>query len=113
MLRRAAYLECPVWRPQPVLEGGPVTEMVAGERAAGPEPFDGAFEADRAARRAGAGAQVDDVVGDRDRLWLVLHDQHGVALVPQPQQQVVHPLDVMGMQARGWLVKHVGDIGER
>jgi hypothetical protein len=36
------------------------------------------------------------MVGDRDRLRLVLHDEHRVALVPQPQQQVVRPLDVMG-----------------
>ena len=35
--------------------------------------------------RTGAGAEVDDVVGDRDRLRLVLHDEHRVALVPQPQ----------------------------
>jgi hypothetical protein len=33
---------------------------------------------------AGAGAEADDVVGDRDRRpWLVLHDEHRVALVPQ------------------------------
>src|SRR3972149_1957420 len=48
-------------------------------------------------RRTGAGAEVDDVVGDRDRLRLVLHDEHRVALVPQLQQQVVHPLHVMGV----------------
>ena len=66
----------------------------------GPQPVDGALEADRAARRTGAGAEVDDVVGDRDRLRLVLDDEHGVALVPQLQQEVVHPLDVVGVQAR-------------
>src|SRR6185437_12345295 len=49
----------------------------------------------RTAGRAGAGAEVDDVVGDRDRLRLVLHDQDGVALLPQAQQQVVHPGDVV------------------
>src|SRR3712207_7064283 len=53
------------------------------------------------------------VVGDRDRLRLVLHDEHRVALVPQPQQQVVHPLDVMGMQPGGGLVEDVGDVRER
>ena len=83
-----------------VLRRGAVVEMAAGEGAAGPQPLDGALEADGAARRAGAGAEVDDVVGDRDGLRLVLHDEHRVALVPQPQQQVVHPLDVMGVQAR-------------
>ena len=53
------------------------------------------------------------MVRDRDRLRLVLDDEHRVALVPQPQQQVVHPLDVVGVQARGRLVEDVGDVGER
>ncbi len=53
------------------------------------------------------------MVGDGDRLRLVLHHQHGVALVAQAQQQVVHPLDVMGVQSDGRLVEDVGDIGER
>ena len=35
-----------------------------------------------AAGRAGTRAEVNDVIGDGDRLGLVLHDQHGVALVP-------------------------------
>nr|BFE89142.1 hypothetical protein GCM10020093_117440 [Planobispora longispora] len=87
--------------------------MAAGDGAAGPQPLEGALEADRAARRTGAGTQIDDVVGDGDRLRLVLHDEHRVALVPQPQQQVVHPLDVMGVQARGGLVEDVGGVGER
>jgi hypothetical protein len=87
--------------------------MAAGDGAAGPQSLHGALEADGAARRTGAGAEVDDVVGDRDRLRLVLHDENRVALVPQPQQQVVHPLDVMGVQARGGLVEDVGDVGER
>ena len=64
-------------------------------------------------RGAGAGAEVDDVVGDRDRLRLVLHDEHRVALVAQLQQQVVHPLDVVRVQADRRLVEDVGDVGER
>ena len=63
--------------------------------------------------RARARAEVDDVVGDRDRLGLVLHDEHGVALVAQLQQQVVHPLDVVRVQADRRLVEDVGDVGER
>src|SRR5918993_760852 len=72
-----------------------------------------ALETDGAALRAGAGAEVDDVVGDRGRLGLVLDDEQGVALVPQLQQQVVHPLDVMGVQADRGLVEDVGNVGER
>ena len=82
--RRAADLEPAGWRPHRLLEGGPVVEMAAGDSVAGPQPLDGALEADGAARCAGAGAEVDDVVGDRDRLRLVLHDEHCVALVPKP-----------------------------
>src|SRR6266540_4125257 len=111
--RRVADLQRAGGRPHRLLEGGPVVEMAAGDGAAGPQPLDGALEADGAARRTGAGAEVDDVVGDRDRLRLVLHDEHRVALVPQPQQQVVHPLDVVGVQAYGGLVEDVGDVGER
>jgi hypothetical protein len=111
--RRAADLQRAGGRAHLLFHGGPVVEMAAGDGAAGPQPVDGALEADGAARRTGAGAEVDDVVGDRDRLRLVLHDEDRVALVPQPQQQVVHPLDVMGMQARGGLVEDVGDVGER
>ena len=59
------------------------------------------------------GPEVDHVVGDRDGLGLVLDHEHGVALVAQPQQQVVHPLDVVGVQADGRLVEDVGDVGQR
>ncbi len=99
--------------PHRLLEGGPVVEMAAGDGAAAPQALDGALEADGAARRTGAGAEVDDVVCGSDRLRLVLHDEHRVALVPQPQKQVVHLLDVMGVQAGGGLVEDVGDVGKR
>ena len=49
----------------------------------------------------------------RDRLGLVLDDEHRVALVAQAQQQLVHPLDVVGMQADRRLVEDVGDVGQR
>ena len=94
------------------LEGGPVAEVAPGERVAGPQAVDGPLEAHRAAVGARAGSEVDHVVGDRDHVRLVLDDQHGVALVPQPQQQPVHPLDVVRMQAHGGLVEDVGHVGE-
>src|SRR5918997_1094401 len=71
------------------------------------------LEAAAAARRARTRAEVDDVVGDGDRLGLVLDDEHGVALVAQLQQQVVNPLDVVRVQADRGLVEDVGDVGER
>src|SRR5690606_39708986 len=63
-----------------VLDGGAVVEVAAGDGATGAQSLDGALEADGAARGAGAGSEVDDVVGDRDGLGLVLDDQDGVAL---------------------------------
>src|SRR6202034_3596487 len=68
----AAYLQRPRRRSRRWLQGGAVVEMAAGDGVAGPQPLNGSLEADAAARRAGAGTEVDDVVGDRDRLWLVL-----------------------------------------
>jgi hypothetical protein len=103
VLRRAAYLQPAGGRTHRLLEGRPVVEMPAGHGVAGSQPLQGAREADGAAFRAGAGAQVDGVVGDCDGLGLVLHDEHRVALVPQLQEQFVHPLDVVGVQAGGEL----------
>ena len=95
------------------LERGPVVEVPAGDGAAAPQPRDGALVDHLAPGRAGARAEVDDVVGDRDRLRLVLDDEHGVALVAQLQQQLVHPGDVVRVQPDRRLVEDVGDVGQR
>ena len=87
--------------------------MAPGEGAARTQLGDGALEHHLTTRIAGAGAEVNDVVCDHDGLWLVLDDEHRVPLVAQLEQQVVHALDVMGVQAGGRLVEDVGDIGER
>ena len=108
----AAHLQHPRRRTHRRLEGGAVVQVPAGERVTGPQPVDGALEHHLAALGAGARTEVDDVVGDRDRLRLVLHDQHGVALVAHLPQQAVHPLDV-GVQTDRRLVEDVGDVGER
>jgi len=108
----AADLQHPRLRPHRRLQGGAVVQVPPGERATGPKPLDCALEHHLAARRTGAGAEIDGVIGDRDRLRLVLDDQHRVALVAQLQQQVVHPLDVMGVQPDRGLVEDVGDVGQ-
>ena len=85
----------------------------SGERAALPEPFHGALEYDRASAGAGAWPEVDHWSAIDDRLRLVLDHQDRVALVAQAQQQVVHALDVVRVQADRRLVEDVGDVGER
>ena len=96
-----------------VLQRRPVVEVPTGEGAAGAEALDGALEHHLPAAGSGAGSEVDDVVGDRDRLRLVLHDEHRVALVAQLQEQVVHALDVVRVQADRRFVEHVCDVGQR
>jgi len=94
------------------LQRGTVAQVLPGDGAAGPQSGDGALEADGAARRARAGAEIDGVIGDRDRLRLMLYHQHRVALVAQLQQQVVHPLNVVRVQPDRRFVEDVGDVGE-
>ena len=87
--------------------------MPPGERAARPQRIDGALEDHFPAAGAGTGTEIDDVIGDRHRLGLVLDDEDGVALVAQPQQQLVHPLDVVRVQPDRRLVEDVAHVGER
>ena len=111
--RRAADLQRAGGRAYRSLEARPVVEMAAGDGVTLPQPLHGALETDGAALRPGTGPEVDHMVGDRDRLGFVLHDEHRVALVAQLQQQVVHALDVMRMQSDRGLVEDVRDVGER
>ena len=62
---------------------------------------------DLAAVLAGARPDVDDVVGDPDRLLVVLDDEHGVAEVAQAHQRLDEPPVVALVQADRRLVEHV------
>ena len=112
VLRGSADLQGAGGGPHALLQSSAVVEVTASERAARSQPLHCALKGDVAACRAGAGPEIDDVIGDGDRVRFVLDDKHGVAFVPQPQQQVVHPLDVMRMQAHGGFVEDIGHIGE-
>ena len=56
---------------------------------------------------AGAGPDVDDVVGRQDRVLVMLDDDHRVAEIAQPPQRLQQPLVVALMQADRGLVEHV------
>ena len=109
----AAHLEPARWRPHRRLHRRAVVQVAPGQRAAGPQPFERPLEDHLAAGGPGAGTQVDDMVGDGDDLGLVLDDEHRVALVAQPQQQAVHPGDVVRMEPDRGLVEDVRDVGQR
>ena len=74
--------------------------------------FERARDDDLAAVLARAGPDVDDVVGDADRLLVVLDDDHGVAEVAQPHQRLDEALVVALVQADRRLVEHVEHADE-
>jgi hypothetical protein len=62
---------------------------------------------DRAAVHAGAGTDVDDVVGGADGVLVVLHHQHRVAQIAQVREGAQQALVVALVQADGRLVEDV------
>ncbi len=62
---------------------------------------------DLAAVDAGAGADVDDMIGGQDRVLVVFDDDHGVADVSQVFERVEQPRVVALMQPDRRLVEHV------
>ena len=67
---------------------------------------------DLAAVDAGAGADVEHMVGGADGVLVVLDDDHGVAEVAQPPQRFEQPRVVALVQADRGLVQHVEHAGE-
>ncbi len=61
---------------------------------------------------AGAGPHVDDVVGGRDRVVVVLDDDHAVAEIAQVLQRREQPVVVALVQADRRLVQHVHHAGQ-
>ncbi len=59
------------------------------------------------AQPAGAGAEVEDVVGVADGLFVVLDDEDGVAEIAQRFERMDQPLVVALVQADGGLVEHI------
>ena len=76
------------------------------------EVLDRAAVHDLAAVLAGAGADVDDPVGDLDGVLVVLDDDQGVAEVLEPDQGLDQPLVVALVQPDRRLVEHVEDADE-
>ena len=87
----------------PVSEARPAARHQLGGRA---------LEDHVAAVLAGARAEVDDVVGDADRLLVVLDDDDRVAEVAQPRQRPEQLAVVALVQADRRLVEHVQHAGE-
>ena len=85
----------------------PVSEFGVGD-----DVVDAALRDDLAAMDAGAGADVDHIVGGADGVLVVLDHDHGVAEVAQPLQRFQQPGIVALVQADRGLVEHVEHAGQ-
>src|ERR1700712_3473619 len=83
-----------------------------GSGVAASQLRDAAFEGNGAAVAAGARPHVDDMVGDRDHVWVVLDNEHCVPFVAQLSQQLRETLDVGGVQPDGRFVEDVKHLDQ-
>ncbi len=67
---------------------------------------------DLAAMDAGAGADVDDIIGGEDGVLVMLDDDHGIAEVAQPPQRLEQAGIVALVQADRGLVEHIEHAGQ-
>ena len=109
---RAHYLERPALRQLAAfrrhLHGHLAREIFARQRPGVRENLRRrALCDDLAAMDAGAGADIEDVIGLQDRVFVMLDDDHGVAKVAQALQGHEKAFVVALMQADRRLVEHV------
>jgi hypothetical protein len=88
-------------------------EILAGDRVGvADQVLDLALRDDVAAVDAGAGADVEHMVGGADGVFVVLDHDHGVAEVAEPPQRFKEAGVVALVQADARLVQHVEHAGE-
>ena len=61
---------------------------------------------------SGSRPHVHDVVGDADHLPVVLHEQDGIAVVPELADRVLQQGDIVVVQADTGLVENVEQVGQ-
>ena len=72
----------------------------------------GALRHDFAAVNASARADIDDIIGGEDRVFVMFDDDHRIAEIAQPPQRVEQPRIVALMQADRGLVQHIEHAGQ-
>ncbi len=61
---------------------------------------------------AGAGADIDHIIGGEHGILVMLDHDHGVAEVAQPPERAEQALIVALVQADGGLVQHIEHAGQ-
>src|SRR5208283_364163 len=88
-------------------------EILAGERFGVRHDLGGrSLSDDLAAMDAGAGADIDDVIGGKDRVLIMLDDDHAVAEIAQAPERVEQPVIVALVQAYRRLIEHIEHAGQ-
>ena len=88
-------------------------EIFAGQRFRIAHDVGGrALGHDMAAMHAGAGADVEHVIGEANGVLVMLDHDHGIAEVAQPLQRVQQPRIVALVQADRGLVQHIEHAGQ-
>jgi len=87
--------------------------VLAGERILGVFHLFGRAGGDEVpAEAAGAGAEIDDVVGPVDGVFVVLDDEDGVAEIAELGERVEQPVVIARVEADGGFVEHVEHAAE-
>ena len=89
------------------LQGDDLLHGLAGSGAGQQQGFIAALKQNLAAVFPGQRPHIDDLVGDGDHIPVVLHHQHGVALVPEVFQKPGHPVHIPGVHTSAGLVKDI------
>ena len=93
--------------------GGRTGEIAPGERLGAGHDFSrGALSNDLATQAACAGAEIENVVGVPDGLFVVLDDKNGVAQVAQFFESLDEAVIVALMEADGGLIENIEDTAE-
>ena len=88
-------------------------EIFAGQRLRIVHDVGGrALRDDMAAMHAGAGADIEHMIGEPDGVLVMLDHDHGVAEVAQPLQRFQQPRIVALVQADRGLVQHIEHAGQ-
>ncbi len=88
-------------------------EIAAGQRfGTGHDLFRRALGDDVAAEPAGAGAEIEHVVGVANGFFVVLDHQHGVAQIAQALERLDEAVVVALVQTDGWLVENVENAAQ-
>ncbi len=99
-------------RPGPVFQRNDLLHGLAGFGAGEQQGLVASLKQNLTAVFARQWAHVNDLIGNGDHIPVVLHYQHGIALVPQALQKPGHAVHIPGVHSGAGLIKDVSHAGQ-